>query len=199
MSNALKAIVLTAAVVGFACTAFAVYTVATTQRYRVPSQSMEPGTGVGTQVALKTRAYAGDKRPAIGDLVIAHPPAGAETNECGVVPPAGEMCSVPKGGPSDVKFIKRVVAAPGDRVRMEDGKVIRNGEPMDEPYVAACEPGAACDFPTEIVVPADHYLLLGDNRGGSDDGRFWGPVQADWILGRVEDCALVYTACSPRR
>lgn len=201
MSKGTITVVVTAVVLGLALAGFALYSITTYKRYRVPSESMAPGTGVGTRVALNTRAYDEDHPPAIGDLVIHTPPAGASTNECGEQPPAGQMCAKPKGGPEGVEFIKRVVAGPGDRVALQAGRVVRNGKPMHEPYIAACNPGAfnACDFPMEITIPAGHYLMLGDNRGASDDSRFWGPVPEQWILGRVEDCTLLWALCSPRR
>jgi signal peptidase I len=198
MSNGVKAFLVVVGVLGLCVGVYAIYGFLTIDRYRVPSESMKPGTGVGTQVGLNTRAYSGDKHPAIGDIVIHHPPAGAEVNECGKRPPAGQMCAVPTSERSSVKFIKRVVAGPGDRVAMEDGHIVRNGKATREPYIAECGGIGACDFPTEFTVPADHYVMLGDNRGASDDSRFWGPVPERWILGRVEDCTLLWLACSPR-
>jgi signal peptidase I len=198
MSKGLKAFLVVLSVLGFTVGVYAINGFLKIDRYRVPSESMKPGTGVGTRVGLNTRAYGGDEHPAIGDIVIHHPPMGAEVNECGKTPPAGQMCAVPTNEPSSVTFIKRVVAGPGDRVAMEDGRVERNGEPVREPYIAGCDGDAACDFPTEFTVPAGHYVMLGDNRGASDDSRFWGPVPERWILGRVEDCTLLWALCSPR-
>jgi signal peptidase I len=43
------------------------------------------------------------------------------------------------------------------------------------------------------------YFMVGDNRDASDDSRFWGPVPAEWIVGRVERCHVLYFACSPVR
>jgi len=200
MSNGLKAFLVVVGVLGVGAGVYAINGFLKIDRYRVPSESMKPGTGVGTRVGLNQRAYSGDKRPAIGDIVILHPPAGADVNECGKQPPAGQMCAAPTSERSTVKFIKRVVAVPGDRVAMQDGHVLRNGQPTTEPFIAECGPelGGGCDFPTEFTVPADHYVMLGDNRGASDDSRFWGPVPEKWILGRVEDCTLAWLLCSPR-
>ena len=69
----------------------------------------------------------------------------------------------------------------------------------DEPYIADCGGGEGCDFPRRITVPDGHYFLLGDNRGASDDSRFWGPVPLEWIQGRVEDCDAIRVSCSPLR
>src|SRR3712207_7716291 len=50
----------------------------------------------------------------------------------------------------------------------------RNGKPADEPFARPCGGGATCDFQGEITVPKDHWFMMGDNRGASDDSRFWG-------------------------
>ena len=42
----------------------------------------------------------------------------------------------------------------------------------------------ACDYPRTITVPAGHVYILGDNRGASDDSRFWGAVPVAQVLGR---------------
>ena len=77
-----------------------------------------------------------------------------------------------------------------------DGRVIRNGHLAEEPFVVSGEasrdlppgvtlpPNPACNFPTPITIPPDHYFLLGDNRAVSSDSRFWGPVPRAWIIGR---------------
>jgi signal peptidase I len=166
--------------------------------YRVPSENMVPTVQVGDRVTLNRGAY-DDAPPEIGDVVIHHPPLGADINECRSMPPPGQMCARPTERRSDSTIIKRVVAGPGDRVAMRDGVVVLDGEPADEPYIADCGGGEACDFPRPITVPEGHYLMLGDNRGASDDSRFWGPVPVDWILGRVEECDLARISCTPVR
>lgn len=168
--------------------------------YRVPSESMLPTVGVGDRVTLNRGAY-DDEPPQVGDVVIHHPPVGAEEgNVCGGgPPPVGQMCGRPTPERSQVQFIKRVAAGPGERVSLQDGIVVRDGQPADEPYVEDCGDAEGCDFPRPITIPDGHYLLLGDNRGASDDSRFWGPVPAQWILGRVEDCDLMRISCSPIR
>jgi signal peptidase I len=84
---------------------------------------------------------------------------------------------------ADINFIKRVVAGPGDRIRIDNGHVIRNGKPAKESFARPCGGGDECDYPTEITIPAGHYFMMGDNRGSSDDSRFWGPVPEKWIIG----------------
>ncbi len=150
--------------------------------YRIPSESMVPTLQVGQRVLVNRIGHSFSK-PSIGDVVVFHPPQGAEAARCGVSHPPEQVCpsSVPRE--DDVNFIKRVVAGPGDRLKIVDGRVILNGEPADEPFIAPCEPGGGCNFPREVVIPAGQYFMMGDNRGSSDDSRFWGPVPDDWIIG----------------
>ena len=82
-----------------------------------------------------------------------------------------------------MNFIKRVVAGPGDRLAVRGGHVILNGKRQSESFIEPCGGGEACDLPREIRIPADHYFMMGDNRGSSDDSRFWGPVPTKWIIG----------------
>jgi signal peptidase I len=151
--------------------------------YRIPSGSMLPTLDINQRVLVnRIGARFGD--PEVGDIVVFHPPAGAEQgNTCGEPKPDGQACAVPTDDRADVNFIKRVVAGPGDRLAIRNGRVILNGERQHENFIRPCGGGDDCDFPREITVPADHYFMMGDNRGESDDSRFWGPVPRDWIIG----------------
>ena len=53
-----------------------------------------------------------------------------------------------------------------------------------EPFAAGCGGGDECDL-QPVVVPPRHYFLMGDNRGNSDDSRYWGPVPRGQIIGRA--------------
>ena len=88
-------------------------------------------------------------------------------------------------------YIKRVIAVPGDHLRIDRGDVILNGKPLPEPYV----PDEFRDerSMSEIVVPADTYFMMGDHRSISSDSREFGPVDRDLIYGKA---AFVYW---PRR
>jgi signal peptidase I len=151
--------------------------------YRIPSESMVPTLEIGQRV-LVNRIGARFSAPDIGNVTVFHPPAGSETNQCGAPQQDGEACSKPTATRSDVNFIKRVVAGPGDKIAIDDGHVVLNGKRQSEPFArfAGCENGD-CDFPKQITVPPDHYFMMGDNRGASDDSRFWGPVPRKWIIG----------------
>jgi signal peptidase I len=152
--------------------------------YRIPSESMVPTLQVGQRV-LVNRVSGRLSDPDVGDIVVFHPPAGAEQdNMCGEgEPPEGAACDQPTPEKADVNFIKRVVAGPGDRLSIRNGRVILNGKAQKEPFIAPCGGGEGCDFPRTITIPADHYFMMGDNRGSSDDSRFWGPVPRKWIIG----------------
>jgi len=154
--------------------------------YQIPSESMEPTLDVGQRVLVNRFLYH-FKDPEIGDIVVFHPPAGADGSpRCGVQPKAGEPCSQPTEARSDQNFIKRIVAGPGDTLAVKEGHPVVNGvEQKDEPFINPCGGGGACDMPRTITIPADHYFMMGDNRGASDDSRFWGPVPRDWIIGEA--------------
>jgi signal peptidase I len=104
--------------------------------------------------------------------------------------------------PAGSVFVKRVVGVGGDRISCctDDGLLIRNGQPLAEPYLD----GARSDQQVfDIVVKPDHYWLLGDNRAGSADSRAHlgdpggGNVPASRIIGPVE--AVVWPPGSMRR
>jgi signal peptidase I len=80
-------------------------------------------------------------------------------------------------------YIKRVIALPGDRLRIEHGRVILNGRPLREPYV----PAEYRDNRSmaEIVVPTDAFFMMGDHRSISSDSRDFGPVDRDLIYGKA--------------
>ena len=154
--------------------------------YRIPSASMVPTLTEGQRV-LVNRIGHRFGHPEVGDIVVFHPPTGAEANsdKCGAPPPQGQVCNQPTPEKADTNFIKRVVAGPGDRIAIENGHVILNGKRQSEPFAEPCGSGPDCNFPDEVTVPADHYFMMGDNRGASDDSRFWGPVPEDWIIGQA--------------
>ena len=161
--------------------------------YRIPSPSMVPTLLEGDRV-LVNRIGNTFNDPEVGEVVVFHPPRPADegaggkgySQKCATNVRPRELCPQEIDEKADVNFIKRVVAGPGDRVAVRNGHVILNGVSQEEKeadYITPCSQGDDCDFPTEITVPPDHWFMMGDNRGASDDSRYWGPVPKEWIIG----------------
>jgi len=204
---------------------------------------MVPTLEVGQRVLVdRVSFHFSDPEP--GDIVVFHPPSGADNGTCGSMRESqlrgqarrdvaqetgagdlsttarkaalsdriaelredatlrgdGQVCTAPTAEKSDQNFIKRVVAGPGDELVVIDGRAVTNGKVLaaangDATPSQACgnfspdnSPEKAdgnCNFPEPFTVPPDHYFMMGDNRGSSDDSRFWGPVPRDWIIGKA--------------
>jgi signal peptidase I len=155
--------------------------------YRIPSGSMEPTLDVGQRVLAQRLTTRLGSDPEIGDVIVFHPPAGADgvPASCGAPVQEGSPCARPTPGRSEQTFIKRVVALGGDTVAVQDGLVIRNGRRQPAPFAADCGEGGGCDLPNAIRVPRGSVFLMGDNRGNSEDSRFWGPIPTDWVIGEA--------------
>lgn len=80
-------------------------------------------------------------------------------------------------------YIKRVIAIPGDRLRINDGQVYVNGKPLSEPYVPERYQDER-SYP-EIVLNAHQYFVMGDHRMISSDSRDFGPVNRNLIYGKA--------------
>jgi signal peptidase I len=158
--------------------------------YRIPSPSMVPALQPGQRILVNRLST----HPSIGDIVVFHPPEGA-------TPPGGQdappICADPNQGPghrqacdhatsqeSSQTFVKRVIAVAGDRLAVRNGVVYVNGKIQKDSYARPCPASeAACNLPGTIVIPRGEYFMMGDNRGDSDDSRYWGPVRQSWIIG----------------
>jgi signal peptidase I len=152
--------------------------------YRIPSSSMVPTLDPGQRVLTNRLA----NHPSVGDVVVFHPPHGADFNNpvCGNSSQGtghAQACDQPTAQESSQTFIKRVVAGPGDTIFIQNGHVYRNGVREKDGYIAPCGVDSSCNFQSPIKVPPGHYFMMGDNRGLSDDSRFWGPVPDNWIIG----------------
>jgi signal peptidase I len=114
---------------------------------------------------------------------------------------------VPELGKTD--FIKRVIAQPGDTLRIHDGIVYRNGKALAEPYIMQrpdyeleiqdddlVVDGIPLDPARSVIppksewqapdrVPAGYYIMLGDNRNNSDDSHLWGFLRQDQFVGHA--------------
>ena len=162
--------------------------------YRVPSGSMEPTLPIGARVYVEPLSGT----PKVGDIVVFNPPEAAEQEDCGPVPHPADihsLCALPVRKASSVRFVKRIVAGPGDTIYIKDGHVYRNGVREQDPYIKACGAVPECNYPHPIKIAPGHWFMLGDNRGESDDSRFWGPVPTSWILGTVRKCSAIGPAC----
>jgi signal peptidase I len=163
--------------------------------YVIPSESMLPTLEVGQRLFVDRFSHRIGGAPKLGDITVFMPPRGAELgdHQCGI---DGEgpsydsgrapltSCSRETPGAGPKAFVKRVVGLPGDSIAVRGGHVIRNGRRAHEPFAAPCGGGPECDL-APIVVAPDHYFLMGDNRGNSDDSRYWGPVPRSQIIGRA--------------
>lgn len=84
-------------------------------------------------------------------------------------------------------YIKRIIAVPGDRLRIDRGQVYVNGKPLSEPYI----PEEFRDVRSydAMVIPKDEFFVMGDHRSISSDSREFGPVRRELIYGKA---AFVY-------
>jgi signal peptidase I len=153
--------------------------------YQVPSGSMEPTVKTGDYIVVNKAAYglrvpfthtyaARFGGPQVGDVVVLDAPD------------------------EDKVLLKRVVATPGTTIAVREGRIVLDGvtAPIDDrgeglreqlggvDHAVSLDRGGGPDF-GPVTLPDDRYLVLGDNRGDSRDGRFFGLVTRDTILGRA--------------
>ena len=145
--------------------------------YYIPSASMVPTLAIHDVLLVNEFEYR-FHAPNDGDVVVFPPPIPA-TND----------------------FIKRVIAGPGETLRIHNGIVYRNGQPLDEPYIAQkpnyelevkdygisvdgipLDPHSANipprkDWSAPDRLPAQCYFMMGDNRNDSEDSHIWGFAQ----------------------
>jgi signal peptidase I len=174
--------------------------------YQIPSGSMEPTLEIGQRVLVNRFLYHFTD-PSVGDIIVFSPPLGSVSSpECGTRErKVGQVCPEPTEDKSSESFIKRLVAGPGDRIQVIRGRAVVNGE-VDPAANSAAEnelverdcgkmlprsqwktvqPSSPCNFPVPVVIPPDHYFMMGDNRANSTDSRFWGPVPREWLIGKA--------------
>ena len=157
--------------------------------YRVPSGSMEPTLNIGARVIVQPGA------PKLGEIAVFHPPRDAEQQICGpkphVITLGGAACARPEPQHASVKFVKRIVAGPGDQIYIREGHVFRKAAGAssfaveEDSYIKPCGTSKECNLPTPITVPAGDWYMMGDNRGESVDSRFYGAIPTNWIVGIV--------------
>lgn len=95
---------------------------------------------------------------------------------CAGSPERGELWLVQ--GPEGMS-VKRAVGLPNERIEAKDGEIFINGSRLNEPYVRNS------DHLSGSWACLDGYLMLGDNRSQSHDGRAWGPLPKSALKSRV--------------
>ena len=78
------------------------------------------------------------------------------------------------------KYVKRVIADEGDRIEIQGSDVYVNGTVIEEPYIKEEWTGNMI----EVVVPANHLFVMGDNRNNSEDSRFFGSISKADVVGK---------------
>ncbi|GAA2040194.1 signal peptidase I [Yaniella flava] len=162
--------------------------------YTIPSASMLPGLEVGDRIEIDPDAYQ-DSTPQHGDVIVfdgagSFMPYESETTLKRFQDTALGILGITH---QDDAVVKRIIGVEGDTVECCDdaGRLLVNGEPLEEPYLA--EPDRpASSSPFTVEVPEDRVFLLGDNRYDSVDSRALlgapggGMIQMDKIYGPVE-------------
>jgi signal peptidase I len=126
------------------------------QAFYIPSDSMQPTLKPGDRILVNKFIYR-FRDPKRQEIIVFKYPVAPER-----------------------KFVKRLIALPGDKVEIKEGQVLVNNEPLDEDYVLE---ESYTDFPA-TEVPEDNYFVLGDNRNNSEDSRYWGFVPRENIVGK---------------
>jgi signal peptidase I len=99
------------------------------------------------------------------------------------LPERGDVVVLRDPGHQDLA-IKRIVGMPGDTIQLRDGVVMVNGKRFIEPYLSRGTLTYMPDFKDRsVLLGADQYFVLGDNRPLSEDSRYYGPIQRDRIVG----------------
>ena len=93
----------------------------------------------------------------------------------------GDVVALEHDEPAAQTFLKRVVALPGERVRLGAGVLYVDGRRIAEPYVSFPDTRSVAP----IVVPPHDLYVLGDNRAQSEDSRDWGPVPESAVIGKA--------------
>jgi signal peptidase I len=147
------------------------------QTFSIPSGSMMPTLDIGDRIVVDKLSYDlhGVGR---GDIVVfSRPPA--------------ENCA----GPPVADLVKRVIGLPGETISLSgNGYVLIDGKRLDETWLPKSTQGTTYPGPSghsysldhPYKIPANHYFMMGDNRGDSCDSRFWGPISKSLIVGKVD-------------
>lgn len=128
----------------------------------IPSGSMEPTLQVGDRI-LVDKISMQWQEPQRGDILIFYPPKSPAIED------------------NTKAYIKRLIGIEGDQIGVRGGKVYRNGEALDEPYIAE----APKYMMRTVTVPKGHYWMMGDNRNHSNDSHIWGFLPKENVIGKA--------------
>jgi signal peptidase I len=137
------------------------------QTYYIPSSSMEPTLDVGDRILVDKLAFdLGSIQR--GDIVVFYKPPSV------------------KQFPNGTVFVKRVIGLPGETIYSNKyGTIFINGKPIADPWLKDSPSGPGIQIRYQKI-PKGYYFVMGDNRGDSEDSRYFGPIARSSIIGKVD-------------
>ncbi len=152
------------------------------QNFRVEGSSMVPTLTEGQYIVANKIIYSRVTTDSVLGLLPFAQPSGDGNSLYTFHPPKhGEIIIFNYPTDRSRDLVKRVIGVQGDTIEIQDGQVIRNGEPIDEPYVVNKDRRTY----DPVEVPENSYYVLGDNRGSSSDSRDWGFLSDEHVVGRA--------------
>lgn len=153
------------------------------QAFFIPSESMSPTLEPGDRVLVNKVVYR-LRDPGRGDVIVFEDPHPKAHEDDGAI--AGFFGWVGRGmglsQAQDEDFIKRIIGLPGETVQARDGKMLIDGQQLNEPYLN----GVTTENFAPIKIPEGEYFVMGDNRPNSNDSRFsLGTISRDNIVGEA--------------
>ena len=165
--------------------------------FKIPSGSMENTLHCGDRVLVDRLSYRFSD-PKRQDIVVFNPPAaigeGGQPDPSTVAGPEDAARHNRDGTKSvekaDTNYIKRIIGLPGDKVEVKAHHAYVDGKKLDEPYLRPLEGVSGLDDGSNAnwgpkTVPKGTYLMLGDHRDNSADGRVFGFVPRAFLVGKA--------------
>ena len=154
------------------------------QNFRVEGSSMTPTLVEGQHIVVNKIVYSRIDREDFARFLPFVPLDCDESS--GVVyafgpPERGDIVIFHSPRQESLDLVKRVIGVPGDTIEIKSGRVFRNGEAIEEPYITNRDNRTI--EPTEV--PPGSYYVLGDNRVASSDSRSWGFLEDEYIIGKA--------------